>query len=132
MSGNRERVFVYGTLRHGGSNHFRMAGSELVTPGTVSGKIYRISWYPGLVLGPVGEVCGEVYAVGEEQLRALDQFEGVSAGEIEGSEYRRVKAAVTAPDGSTVEAWVWEWVGLVDEARVVREGDWLLVKPGAE
>jgi len=131
MTGNREHVFVYGTLRRGGSNHFRMAGSEPVTPGTVRGKMYRISWYPGLVLGPEGQVAGEVYAVGDEQLRALDEFEGVSADE-EGSEYRRVKTVVTAPDGSTVEAWVWEWIGLVDEARVVGQGDWLLAEPGTE
>lgn len=131
MTDHREHVFVYGTLRSGGSNHFRMAGSDLVTPGTVSGKMYRISWYPGLVLGPEGRVVGETYAVGEEQLRALDEFEGVSAEE-EGSEYRRVKATVTAPDGSTAEAWVWEWIGLVDETRVVGEGDWLLAEPCSE
>ena len=131
MSDHREHVFVYGTLRRGGSNHFRMAGADLVTPGTVSGKLYRISWYPGLVLGPDGRVLGEVYAVGDEQLRALDEFEGVSAEE-KGSEYRRVKAVVTAPDGTTLDAWVWEWIGLVDESRVVGEGDWLLAEPGSE
>ena len=131
MTDHREHVFVYGTLRRGGSNHFRMAGSDLVTPGTVSGKMYRISWYPGLVLGPEGRVVGETYAVGEEQLRALDEFEGVSAEE-EGSESRRVKAPDTARDGSTTEAWVWEWIGLVDETRVVGEGDWLLAEPCSE
>lgn len=130
MSGTRELVFVYGTLRRGGSNHFRMSGADLVAEGRVTGKIYRIDWYPGLVLGGEGRVKGEVYSVDAAQLLELDAFEGLSAGEVEGSEYRRVKADVFRDDGGTIGAWVWEWIGPFDEARLVADGDWLLVEPG--
>ena len=34
-----EMVFVYGTLRRGGSNHFRMAQASFVAEGTVRGAI---------------------------------------------------------------------------------------------
>lgn len=132
MSGTRELVFVYGTLRRGGSNHFRMAGADLLTEGWVRGRLFRISWYPGLVLGGENEVRGEVYSVDAGQLLALDEFEGLSAGEIEGSEYRRVKAEVRQPGGEAISAWVWEWIGVVDEAPVVAEGDWFAVEPGDE
>lgn len=132
MSGTRELVFVYGTLRRGGSNHYRMFGADLVGEGVVEGAIYRIDWYPGLILGGEGWVIGEVYAVDAAQLLELDAFEGVSAGEVEGSEYRRVKAEVQRRGGGTVEAWVWEWIGPVDDSRRVAEGDWLLVEPGDE
>jgi len=119
------RVFVYGTLRQGGSNHFRMAGSRFVTGGSVRGRLYRIDWYPGLVLDPDGGcVIGEVYDVTGDQLRELDVFEGLSAGETEGSEYRRVPTEVT-DDGKATHAWVWEWLGPVDEARLIASGDWL-------
>lgn len=132
MSGTRDLVFVYGTLRRGGTNHFRMSGADLVTEGVVKGRIYRISWYPGLVLGDEGEVKGEVYSVDAGQLLELDAFEGLSAGEIEGSEYRRVKAVVFRPGGKTLSAWVWEWIGPFDGKDLLAQGDWIAVEPGAE
>lgn len=119
-------VFVYGTLRRGGSNHFRMAGAEFISSGTITGRMYRIDWYPGLVLDEAGgEIHGEVYSVGPEQLEALDVFEGLSAGEIEGSEYRRVLTTVVRRDSQTTSAWVWEWLGETDESRRLEDGDWL-------
>jgi gamma-glutamylcyclotransferase (GGCT)/AIG2-like uncharacterized protein YtfP len=113
-----ERVFVYGTLRRGGSNHFRMAGAEFVTAGTVNGRLYQIDWYPGLVLdGTAGGIVGEVYQVSPGMLDELDRFEG--------PEYRRVQTLVRLPDGETVSAWVWEWLGTADETRRITGGDWL-------
>lgn len=120
-----EPVFVYGTLRRGGSNAFRMDGAEFVGPGTVGGALYRISWYPGLVLDDEGRVTGEVYRVGPELLRALDEFEGLAAGEIEGSEYRRVKVEALLGDGEELEVWVYEWKGAFNEDERIQSGDWL-------
>lgn len=125
-------VFVYGTLRRGGTNHFRMSGADLVAEGTVAGRLYRISWYPGLVLGDEGLVKGEVYSVDAAQLLELDAFEGLSAGEVEGYEYRRVKAAVSRADGKSLAAWVWEWIGPFDEKDLLAQGDWTALEPGDE
>jgi gamma-glutamylcyclotransferase (GGCT)/AIG2-like uncharacterized protein YtfP len=103
-----------------------MAGAEFISSGTITGRMYRIDWYPGLVLDPAGdEIHGEVYFVGPELLSALDVFEGLSAGEIEGSEYRRVETTVMQQDSRTVTAWVWEWLGMVEEGQRIRDGDWL-------
>lgn len=125
MQEPREMVFVYGTLRRGGSNHFRMAGADFIIPGTVRGRMYRFDWYPGLVVdATAGEIMGEVYAVGADQLAALDEFEGISATEIEGSEYRRVRVQVNSSNGPVI-AWFWEWLGAVDEKQRVAHGDWL-------
>ena len=121
-----EMVFVYGTLRRGGSNHFRMEGAEFITAGRIYGRMYKIDWYPGLVLDDAGDdIIGEVYAVDIKMLGSLDSFENVSAGDTEGSEYRRVETTVTRPDGETLLAWVWEWLGEAGEDRRVRSGDWL-------
>ncbi len=129
-----ELVFVYGTLRRGGSNAFRMDGAEFVGRGRVEGKLYEISWYPGLVLGrKFGWVTGEVYRVGQAQLRALDEFEGISANEIEGAEYRRVGADVALdgmPYDDTVHCSTFEWKGPVAVERQIPSGDWLeIVQP---
>lgn len=123
-----ERVFVYGTLRRGGSNAFRMDGAEFVGPATVGGALYRISWYPGLVLDGAGRVTGEVYRVGPEQLRALDEFEGLAAGEIEGSEYRRVRVEALFGEGEELEVWVYAWKGEVNEDERIPSGDWVGVQ----
>ena len=121
-----ELVFVYGTLRRGGSNAFRMDGAEFVGKGRVQGNLYVISWYPGLVLGrDCGWVTGEVYRVGVEQLRALDDFEGLAAGEIEGSEYRRVKVEADVGGDEVMEVWVYEWKGAFNEDERIQSGDWL-------
>jgi gamma-glutamylcyclotransferase (GGCT)/AIG2-like uncharacterized protein YtfP len=125
MDESRELVFVYGTLRRGGSNHFRMDGAGFHGAATLRGRIYRFDWYPGLVLDESGvDISGELYAVGPAQLAELDRFEGLSAGEIEGSEYRRVQVSVTSEAGP-VNAWVWEWIGPVHEANRIPGGDWL-------
>src|SRR6478736_523067 len=126
MEPSSQLVFVYGTLRRGGSNHFRLAGAEFITAGTITGRMYRIDWYPGLVLDDAGdEIHGEVYAVDAGLLSELDVFEGLSAGEIEGSEYRRVPTTVVCKDSSTLTAWVWEWLGITAENQRVADGDWL-------
>lgn len=126
MDSNAELVFVYGTLRRGGSNHFRMANAQFVSTGTIRGRMYRIDWYPGLILDEAGdEIHGEVYTVDTEELQTLDIFEGVSAGEYEGSEYRRVQTTVVQQDSMILTAWVWEWLGRVDESQKVSDGDWL-------
>jgi gamma-glutamylcyclotransferase (GGCT)/AIG2-like uncharacterized protein YtfP len=121
-TGERFRVFVYGTLRRGGSNHFRMEGGSFLGEATVSGRLYKIDWYPGLVLDPAGDpIPGEIFEVGVAQLAALDAFEGVSAAEVEGNEYRRVETIAQLAQGP-MTVWVWEWIGPVEEAS--RIGEW--------
>lgn len=112
-------VFVYGTLRSGGSNAFRMEGSRFIGPATVRGRLYHIDWYPGLVIDPgASGVIGEIHEVGKGHLAALDAFEG--------GEYRRVQTTATLASGGECEAWLWEYLPEVDEARRVPSGDWLL------
>ena len=125
-----EPVFVYGTLRRGGSNSFRMDGAEFVSAGKVMGRLYAISWYPGLVLerGSEETVDGDLFRVGPDQLAALDEFEGISANEIEGAEYRRVKTEVTTGNGEVIVAWAYEWIGPFDDANRIVSGDWLQVE----
>jgi gamma-glutamylcyclotransferase (GGCT)/AIG2-like uncharacterized protein YtfP len=115
-----EMVFVYGTLRGGGSNHFRMEGAEFVTTATVRGRLYGIDWYPGLILdGTADCIHGEIYQVSPELMASLDAFEGDG--------YRRVMTQARS-DGdhrSPLAAWVWEWLGPVDENKRITSGDWL-------
>lgn len=121
-----EIVFVYGTLRRGGSNGWRMEGGRHVGPARVRGRLYFVDWYPGLVLDRGGgEVVGDLFEVDEALLAALDEFEGGSTEEVDGAEYRRVKVEARSDDGEPLSAWVWEWLGPAPEERRVACGDWI-------
>lgn len=126
---NSNPVFVYGTLRKGGSNHFRMAGSDFVGEGKVPGMMYRIDWYPALLCGGHTKVKGEVYMISDAALEDLDRFEGILPDAEQPREYRRVKVPVTLSDKDIREAWVWEWIGGLKEAEPLDGEDWLLYEP---
>jgi gamma-glutamylcyclotransferase (GGCT)/AIG2-like uncharacterized protein YtfP len=119
MSGQAtERIFVYGTLRRGGSNHHRMKDAGFLSTAQVNGRLYRIDWYPGLIPDDsASSVHGEVFEVSREILNELDAFEG--------DEYLRVKLEVRLPDHSSVETWLWAWTGPTDESQRITGGDWL-------
>jgi gamma-glutamylcyclotransferase (GGCT)/AIG2-like uncharacterized protein YtfP len=126
---NASPIFVYGTLRKGGSNHFRMEGSEFVGVGRISGQMHRIDWYPVLVCGGDSFVKGELYLVSDENLVALDVFEGITPDADQPREYRRVKATVSLESGESMDAWVWEWAGGLVAAEPLDGEDWLAYEP---
>ncbi len=113
----RERVFVYGTLRRGGAQGCRMDAAQWLGTGRVRGELFRVSWYPGLVLREDGGfVKGDVFAVDDDLLESLDEYEG--------GEYRRVRVVVEGDAAG--DAWIWEWAGEVPEGGRIISGDWLV------
>jgi gamma-glutamylaminecyclotransferase len=78
------RVFVYGTLRRGGTNHHYLHGQSHLGPAR-SGpgyRLYHLGGYPGLVAEPAapGGIVGEVWVVSGPCLRRLDTLEGLGEG----------------------------------------------------
>ncbi|MFO0759820.1 MAG: gamma-glutamylcyclotransferase [Byssovorax sp.] len=94
------RLFVYGTLLAGESNHAllseaRFAGSARTLP------LYRLldlGGHPALVEGGSAAVVGEIYDVPAASLPALDALEGHPGW------YRRTR--ITLADGSTAETYL--------------------------
>jgi gamma-glutamylcyclotransferase (GGCT)/AIG2-like uncharacterized protein YtfP len=79
---NRHLVFVYGTLRRDGSRPMsgRFPDSKFIADAEVSGSLYDLGAYPGLLLNESGSlVIGEVYEVNDELLNELDAFEASSS-----------------------------------------------------
>jgi len=77
-------VFVYGTLKRGGSNHLFLRGQKFLGDArTAPGfTLYSLGHYPGMVRAPgdtVG-VTGELWSVDEECLAELDRLEGLDEG----------------------------------------------------
>ncbi len=122
-----ELIFVYGALRKGASNDWRMKQGRWLGPAEVAGTLVKIDWYPGLVLGEGGTVKGEVYEVGPDLLRELDEFEGIGVsgvGDEGNGEYQRIRVEVSL-DGKPQEVWIYEWLKGVEGFSVVTSGDWL-------
>lgn len=91
-------VFVYGTLRTGASNAFRMRGAQSLGAATLGARLYRVhDAFPGIVLDDYACLQGEVFTgVSEVMLHALDVYEGCDAGMPEEERiYRRVKVVAT-------------------------------------
>ena len=91
-------LFVYGTLKRGGSNHPFLAGQTFVGHArTAAGyELYDLGGYPGMVPSTNGAepVEGEVWSVDPAALSSLDDLEGVHEGL-----YRRERVALAAPFG---------------------------------
>jgi gamma-glutamylaminecyclotransferase len=98
-------LFVYGTLKRGGSNHPHLAGQTFVadartTPGFA---LFDFRGFPAIA--PAGDdregVSGEVWEVEETGLQRLDEFEGVPEGL-----YRRAPISLQPPlAGLAVETY---------------------------
>lgn len=76
-------VFVYGTLKRGGSRHGVVRGSHFCGPAvTFPGfRLYDLGEYPGLIESPSGgAIEGELFKVTEETLLRMDAVEGVDLG----------------------------------------------------
>lgn len=100
-------VFVYGTLKRGGSNHHHLRGQKFVTEArTQPGyTLYQPADYPGLVADPTDRegVTGEVWHVSTDCLSSLDRLEGVDEGL-----YQRITIPLVAPhSGMTVETYLY-------------------------
>jgi gamma-glutamylcyclotransferase (GGCT)/AIG2-like uncharacterized protein YtfP len=78
---NKHLVFVYGTLRSGGAGamSIRFPSSRFIADAEVSGSLYDLGAYPGLLLNESNSsTIGEVYEVDGATLNRLDDFEASS------------------------------------------------------
>ncbi|KRD25633.1 MULTISPECIES: gamma-glutamylcyclotransferase family protein [Acidovorax] len=118
-------VFVYGTLRRGGSNditRLRPAPRFLGTA-QVEGVLYHLGAYPGMALGGPLWVQGEVYAIEPALETVLDEIEDLGANPSD--EYVK-RDIVVDVGGRAVSCLVYEInPRYVVSAPRIPEGDWL-------
>lgn len=109
------KVFVYGTLRTGSKETYK-----------VPGRLYSLGWFPGIKLTQDGDetskvVC-ELREVDDETLQEFDDYEGYYKDNPEGSLYIRQK--ITSEEG--VEAWIYVYnrPDFLEPADLIPSGDW--------
>lgn len=121
-------VFVYGTLRRGGLNDIARYRPAPVFLGkaVISGTLFDLQTYPGVVLGGPGRVHGEVYRITPAVEAALDVLEEV---EPDGSgEYLRKEVQV-AVAGADLTCLVYELhLSRVAGRAIIASGDWLATR----
>ena len=101
------RLFVYGTLKRGGSNHGCMTGQRFIGMALTEPRyrLFDLGGYPGMVLNETAGLAieGEVWEVDEAGLRRLDELE-----DVEGGEYARERIALQPPfDGQDVQGYLY-------------------------
>ncbi|MFO0809970.1 MAG: gamma-glutamylcyclotransferase family protein [Gemmataceae bacterium] len=110
-----DRLFFYGTLLPDLARPPVSAVIARLTPlgpATVSGLLYDLGPYPGLVAGD-GIVCGELFAGADVAvLTILDAYEGYDPHDVAGSLFRRERA-------TTLDAWVYMY------NRDMRGAEWI-------
>lgn len=124
-------VFVYGTLRRGGSNDItrRHPEARYVASAEIAATLYDLGAYPGAVLhdarrgAGTGMVKGEIYRIDHLIERALDRLEEV----VEDGSGEYSKRLIDVRAGSAVfSCLVYEIdVSRLDGRAVVASGDWL-------
>lgn len=120
-------LFVYGTLMRGYDHPMARhlaANADWRGAATCTGKLYRISSYPGLVLSsdPSDIVHGDLFALRDEGLFAeLDAYEGCGADDPSPHPYRRAMIDVVTLHGPT-QAWTYIYQAPVDEGRRIVSG----------
>lgn len=125
----RERIFLYGTLRRGGSRDVLKfyGGVEFIGPARVRGELHDLGDYPGLRLA-AGEtwVRGELFAVTSETLVQLDEWEGIAPEAPAAGEYRRLRVMAESDAGDGSECWIYEISPTASHGRpVIAAGDWI-------
>ena len=129
-------LFVYGSLlaRAGHPMGERLAReARPIGEACLQGRLYRVSWYPGLVEGNSRErVYGEVYALDDpvRTLLWLDAYEGVAEG-AQGGDYARAERTARLAYGGEVPVWVYLYRGDVSGLTIVPGGRWLPTATGA-
>ena len=104
------RLFVYGTLKQGMSNHDRFCGDALtIEPAATTGRLYHLPYgFPAMFDAPDGQVFGEVMTFPdiEKTIEAMDYLEGYHpTGRCH---YLRIAKQVTIRSkNKTVLAWVY-------------------------
>jgi gamma-glutamylcyclotransferase (GGCT)/AIG2-like uncharacterized protein YtfP len=118
---SRHLVFVYGSLRRGGTNAMSelFPQAQFIGDGMVSGSLYDLGEYPGLLLNESNSfVIGEVYEVDDELLTTLDHFEA-------GSDYWRQQVEISL-GAVTSMGWTYEpKPGLCSDRKIISSGDWI-------
>lgn len=121
-------LFVYGTLitafKHPVGEKLR-SSAKYIGNGRVSGVLYDLGEYPGLVVSDAleGFVKGEIYTLDRcpDLWEELDAYEGINDSDT--PEYSREKVFVEA-ESRRLTCWTYIYQGSVSNLTRIQDGDY--------
>jgi len=120
------RVFVYGTLKKGFSNHNRIFGGYdiTITPAWIYGELYDLGYFPALTIGK-NKVYGELIEFDNlEILQRVDYLEGYRGENSIFNFYDRKEIQIFT-DKETFTAWAY----FLNESKII-DSDGELITSG--
>ena len=117
------KIFVYGTLKSGFSDHFLLKKAPAAFYGKIRTKpnyhLYDVGSFPGLILDESveGGVEGELYEVPQSAFKDLDKYECVSSGLLK-------RELIELEDGTKAYAYLFK--SDLDNASKVKSGRWMM------
>jgi gamma-glutamylcyclotransferase (GGCT)/AIG2-like uncharacterized protein YtfP len=126
-------LFVYGSLRSACDNPYARLlreESDYLGRASVIGRLYRVDWYPGLIIRDKdrggGVVRGEVFRLrdAEALLEVIDSYEGCGAEDPRQSEFSRARTAAVLDSGEIVACWIYVYTGHINGKTLIESGDW--------
>lgn len=124
--------FVYGTLLSGidhPMHELMQQFAVLKGEGYITGRLYDVSDYPGLVLSNnvQKQVWGELYEIQNEAalFKTLDDYEGCAPDSSEPHEYQRSIVTVHDASHAALLAWTYLYIQPVTLLKRIVEGDYL-------
>jgi len=122
-------LFVYGTLRKGGSNDIArlVPAAVRISGARMRGRLFDLGDYPVLVAdASAGWVEGEIYAIPDHGWSALDALEDVVSATHPQGEYLRVWGSAHAAHGTLGQCQVYVANPAVLRLdRPIAGGDWI-------
>ncbi|PAD17535.1 gamma-glutamylcyclotransferase family protein [Shouchella clausii] len=124
---NKHRLFVYGTLRKGGTNDHYLQQSELVEDTCwIIGEMHNTPFgYPIVRFRGQEKIRGELYAVTSEELIRIDELEGYNPEGKSENEYERVECTVYTDESETIAYTYIAGNGFANINEPIAGGDWL-------
>lgn len=119
------KLFVYGTLCRGGSNHHVLKGATRFSGrASIHAVMYDTGYsYPAVELNENSTVIGEIYEVPDNLWPALDELEGYS-GNPQTDLYNKV-IVIAQTDSEEIEAVVYTICDENMKEKIIPSGDWI-------
>lgn len=127
-------LFVYGSLKstHGGTmSKGLQKNAKYVGEATIKASLFKLSWFPGVILDTGYIVYGELYDISECPFifAELDRYEGYNDNFKADSLFIRKVVNCTPFNrqdlvAKDIQAYVYEYNGKVKEEDLVESGNW--------
>lgn len=110
-------------------SRFLSENSELVGKGHILGILYRISWFPGVVLSDNSsdKVFGTIFKLknSDNVFSVLDDYEGFYEDNLKESLFKRVQTTVFLENADPLISWVYLYNQNIENSQRIISGDFL-------